>query len=219
MCPLASPPTPSGRSPTPLEAPFSFSAPDMHCWCSVSVGFLAVFLKGGLFERWVGTASHRLGGVAGLTLTVSSDPIAELVGGWLPQVSWRAGQKHGVSGNTVLSRSLSSAEPRGQGASGGDQGLGGPGQCPSSAQWLSRVRLCDPTDCSTPGLPVHHQLPSLPKLVSIESVMPSNHLILCHPVLLLPSIFPSIRVFSNESVRCMRWPKYWSFSFQHQSFH
>ena len=51
------------------------------------------------------------------------------------------------------------------------------------------------------------------KLISIESVMPSNHLILCHPLLLLPSIFPSIRVFSNESVPCIRWPKYWSFNF------
>ena len=54
---------------------------------------------------------------------------------------------------------------------------------------------------------------SLPKLVSIESVMPSNNLILCFPLLLSPSIFPSIRVFSNESTFCMRWPKYWSFSF------
>ena len=54
---------------------------------------------------------------------------------------------------------------------------------------------------------------SLLKLMSIESVMPSNYLILCHPLLLLPSIFPSIRVFSNESVLCIRWPKYWSFSF------
>ena len=54
---------------------------------------------------------------------------------------------------------------------------------------------------------------SLLKLTSIESVMPSNHLILCHPLLLLPSIFPSIRVFSNDSVHCIRWPKYWSFSF------
>ena len=51
------------------------------------------------------------------------------------------------------------------------------------------------------------------KLMSIESVMPSNHLILCHPFLLLPSIFPSITAFSNESVLCIRWPKYWSFSF------
>ena len=65
---------------------------------------------------------------------------------------------------------------------------------------------------STTGLPVYHQHWSLPKPMSIESVMPSNHVILCHP-LLLPSIFPSIRVFSNESVLCIRWPKYWSFSF------
>ena len=55
--------------------------------------------------------------------------------------------------------------------------------------------------------------PSLPKPMSIESVMPSNYLILCHPLLLLPSIFPSIRIFSNESVLHIRWPKYWSFSF------
>ena len=54
---------------------------------------------------------------------------------------------------------------------------------------------------------------SLLKLMSIESVMPSNHLILCHPLLPLPSVFPSIRVFSKESVLCIRWPKYWSFSF------
>ena len=67
-------------------------------------------------------------------------------------------------------------------------------------------------NCSTPGLPVHHQLPEFTQLMSIESVMPSNHLILCHP-LLLPSVFPSIRVFSNESALCIRWPKYWSFSF------
>ena len=65
---------------------------------------------------------------------------------------------------------------------------------------------------STPGLPVHHQLMEFPKLMSIESVMPSNHLILC-PLLLLPSIFPSIRVFSNESTLRIRWPKYWSFRF------
>ena len=72
--------------------------------------------------------------------------------------------------------------------------------------------LCDPMGCSTPGLPVHHQLPELLKLTSIESVVPSSHLILCHP-LLLPPIPPSIRVFSNESTLHMRWPKYWSFSF------
>ena len=68
-------------------------------------------------------------------------------------------------------------------------------------------------DCSTPGLLVHHQLPELPKLISIELVIPSNHLILCRPLLLPPSIFPGIRVFSNESALCIRWPKYWSFSF------
>ena len=66
---------------------------------------------------------------------------------------------------------------------------------------------------STPGLSVHHQLLESTNPVSIKSVMPSNQLILCHPLHLLPSIFPSIRVFSNESALCSRWPKYWSFSF------
>ena len=73
--------------------------------------------------------------------------------------------------------------------------------------------LCDPVDCSTPGFPVHHNSQSLLKLMSIMSMMPSNHLIFCHPLLLPPSIFPSIRVFSNKSVLHIRWPKYWSFSF------
>ena len=68
-------------------------------------------------------------------------------------------------------------------------------------------------DCSMPGLPVHHQLLEFTQLMSTESVMPSNHLILCHPLLFPPSIFPSIRVFSNESVLRIRWPKYWSFNF------
>ena len=68
-------------------------------------------------------------------------------------------------------------------------------------------------NCSMPGLPVHHHSRSSPKLMSIESVMPSSHLILCCPLLLLPPIPPSIRVFSNESTPPMRWPKYWSFSF------
>ena len=67
-------------------------------------------------------------------------------------------------------------------------------------------------DCSTPGFPGTISR-SLLKLMSIDSAMPSNHLILCRPLLLLPSIFPSIRVFSNESVLHIRWPKYWSFSF------
>ena len=75
------------------------------------------------------------------------------------------------------------------------------------------LTLCDPMKHSTPGIPVHHRLLESPKSMSIESVMPSNHLIHCRPLLLLPSIFPSIRVFSNESVLSMRWPKYWSFSF------
>ena len=66
---------------------------------------------------------------------------------------------------------------------------------------------------SMPGLPVHHQLPDSPKPLCIESVMPSNRLILCRPLLLLPSIFPSIRVFSNESDLHIRWPKDCSFSF------
>ena len=86
--------------------------------------------------------------------------------------------------------------------------------------WFSSVfdqsclTLCDTVDC------IAHQASlsitnsqSLLKLMSIESVMPSNHLILCRPLLLSPSIIPSIRVFSSESVLCIRWPKYWSFSF------
>ena len=77
----------------------------------------------------------------------------------------------------------------------------------------SCVTLCYPMDCSTPGLPVRHQLLDLLKLMSIELVIPSNHLILCCP-LVLPSISPSIRVFSSESVLRIRWPKGWSFSFR-----
>ena len=69
--------------------------------------------------------------------------------------------------------------------------------------------LCDPMNHSMPGLPAHYQHP---KLMSIESVMQFNHFLLCHPLLLLPLIVPSIRVFSNESVLHSRWPKYWSFS-------
>ena len=76
----------------------------------------------------------------------------------------------------------------------------------------SCLTFCDPMDCSTLGFSVHHQLQSLLKLMSVKSVMPSNHLILCLPLLLLPSTFPSIRVFSNESVLHIRWPKYCSFS-------
>ena len=75
------------------------------------------------------------------------------------------------------------------------------------------LTLCDPMDCSTPGFPVHHQLPELAQTHSIESVMPSNHLILCCPLLLPSSILPRIRVFSSESVLPIKWPKYWSFNF------
>ena len=77
----------------------------------------------------------------------------------------------------------------------------------------SCLTLCHPMDYSTPGFPVHHQLPELTQ-THIHWVGDAiQHLILCHPFLLLPSIFPSIRVFSSESVLQMRWPKYWSFSF------
>ena len=68
-------------------------------------------------------------------------------------------------------------------------------------------------DCNTLGLPVHHQLPEPTQTMSTESVMPSSHLILCRSLLLLPTIPPSIRVFSNESTLRIRWPKDWSFSF------
>ena len=80
-------------------------------------------------------------------------------------------------------------------------------------QSLSRVRLCDPMDRSTPGLPALHHLPEFAQFMPIKSMMPSNHLVLCHPLLLPPSIFPSIRVFPSESALHIRWPKDWSFSF------
>ena len=86
--------------------------------------------------------------------------------------------------------------------------------CLTSVQSHSHVRLF-----ATPWTVAHQaslsirNSQSLLKLMSIESVLPSNHLILCHPLLLLPSVFPNIRVFSSESVLCIRWPKYWSFSF------
>ena len=83
----------------------------------------------------------------------------------------------------------------------------------SSVQSLSHVRLCDPLDLSIPASLSITNSQSLLKLMSIKSVMPSNHLILCHPLLLLPLIFPGIRVFSNESILHIRWPKYWSFIF------
>ena len=84
----------------------------------------------------------------------------------------------------------------------------------SSVQSLSHVRLfVTPWIAACQASLSITSSRSLLKLMSIESVMPSNHLIPCHPLLLLPSIFPSIRVFSNESVLHIRWPKYWSFSF------
>ena len=77
----------------------------------------------------------------------------------------------------------------------------------------SCLTLCEPMDCSMPGFLFHLQLLKLAQFVSIEWVIPSNHLILCCPFLLPPSIFPSIRVFSVESVLHIKWPKYWSYSF------
>ena len=82
----------------------------------------------------------------------------------------------------------------------------------SSVQSQLCLTLCKPMDCSTPSLPDITISWSLLKLISIELVMPSNHLILCHPLLLLPSIFPSIKIFSSEPGPQIRWPKYWSFS-------
>ena len=87
----------------------------------------------------------------------------------------------------------------------------------SSVQFSSVAQscptVCDPMDRSTPGLPVHQQLPEFTQTPVLASVMPSSHLILCGSLLLLPPITPSIRSFSNESNLRMRWPKYWSFSF------
>ena len=90
-------------------------------------------------------------------------------------------------------------------------------------QSVSWVRLCDPMDCSIPGSPVQEPMDcsipgstisqSLLKFMSIKTVMLSIYLILCHPLLLLPSVFPSIRVFSSALALCIRWPKYWSFIF------
>ena len=83
--------------------------------------------------------------------------------------------------------------------------------------WLLFSQKSCPTlglhDCNRPCLPVPRHSWSLPKFMSVASVMPSSSIILCHPLLLLPSIFSSIKVFSNESVLCIRWPKYWGFNF------
>ena len=92
-----------------------------------------------------------------------------------------------------------------------------PSICKISVKYSSVTQPCptlhDIIDCSKPGFPVHQKLQSLFKLMSIESVKPSNHLIISRSFLLLPLIFPSIRVFSNELALHIRWPKYWSFSF------
>ena len=88
--------------------------------------------------------------------------------------------------------------------------------CDSDIQFSSVAKSCpsvrNPMDCSIPGFPITNSW-SLLKLMSIESVMPSNHLILCRPLLLLSSIFPRVRVFFNESALHIRWPEYWSFTF------
>ena len=90
-------------------------------------------------------------------------------------------------------------------------------QYTNSVQFSSVIQLCltlcDSMDCSTPGFPVLQYLPDFAQLISSELVIPSNHLIHCRPLLLLPSIFSSIRVFSSELAIHIRWPKYWSFSF------
>ena len=87
----------------------------------------------------------------------------------------------------------------------------GGGYCCSVAELC--LTLCDPMDCSTPGLPVHHQLPEFTQTHVHRIGDATSHLSTCHPLLLLPPIPPSIRVFSNESTLHMRWPKCWSFSF------
>ena len=84
-------------------------------------------------------------------------------------------------------------------------------QFSSVAEWCPI--LCHPMDYSMSGLPINYQLTEFTQLTSVESVMPSNHLSLCYPLLVPPSIFPNIRIFSNEPVLHIRWPEYWSFSF------
>ena len=126
----------------------------------------------------------------------------------LTSLAW-GGEERPLPATMWANKLLPTGAPRSPEALEDRGACGVPAQFSSVAQLC--LTLCDPMDFSMPGLPVHRQLPLL-KLMSIESVMPSNHLILCHPLLLL-SIFPSIRVFSNESVLRIRWPKNWSFSF------
>ena len=135
-----------------------------------------------------------------LTLTqVISDPSLASIPGFLFSISPSAGLKRNIC-YFCIACSVFEVPPVNIGNH----------QFSSVAQ--SCLTLCDPMDCSTPGLPIRNSW-SLLKLMSIESVMPFNHLFLCCPLLLPPSIFPSIRVFSNESVLHIRCPKYWSFSF------
>ena len=131
---------------------------------------------------------------------------------WLEKIPWR--RKHQPAsvlwpGKTPGQRSLTGNSPRG--CKGAGHGLVSQF---NSVQSLSHVRLfaIPWTEAHQASLSITSSQ-SLLKLKSIELVMPSNHLILCHPLLLLPSIFPVIRIFSNESVLRSRWPKYWSFSF------
>ena len=87
------------------------------------------------------------------------------------------------------------------------------GCCVTSFSGSVNPNFCDPMDCSTPCFPIHHQLPELTQTHIHQVGEPSNHLVLCCPLLLLSSVFPSFRVFSNESALHIRWPKYWNFSF------
>ena len=80
------------------------------------------------------------------------------------------------------------------------------------------LTFCDPMDCTIPGSSILHSLSEFAQIHVIESVMPTNHLIFYFPLLLLPSIFPSIRFCYNNSAHCIMWPKYWSFQLQHQYF-
>ena len=119
-------------------------------------------------------------------------------------LSWEDPLEKGLATpSSILARSIPWTEELGGLQSTGSQ------RTLHSVQSLSCVQLCDPMDCSTPGLPVHHQLLEFTQThVHRVSVMPSSHLILCCPLLLLPSVFPSIEVFSRESALHIRWPKY-----------
>ena len=87
------------------------------------------------------------------------------------------------------------------------------GSCSVQFSHSAVSNLCDPMDYSMPGFPIHYQLPEHAQMHVHQVSDASSHFILCHPLILLPSIFPSIRVISNKSVLCIRWPKYWTFSF------